>query len=1432
MLPGDLIQGEAELDNEDEVQLDEETGLPKGQRHPKGVGGGMAVSSDEEDEEDDEEALRVEGEGFIADDEDEEEPDGDEGETRDERQERRLREKKRRREARHIEENLDEDDLVLIGESHPEFVESPRFKRLKQNARDDTDRAISRGLEDIFSDEDGAEKDVDDVAGRYGRPRRDDRALLNEFDDFIEEDEMTDEEGQGERSELPKVARPRPTPYGLDTAMAAGLDQETIDLIEAAFGNGDDYDWSLALEEPPASDDNRKQKTELKDVFEHSQLVEKLLTKEDDRIRATDEPERFQLARAPFKDLVMTEDQMKEEALWIARMMPKRRLAEELMEPFRKAVAKVLEFFLVDDVEVPFVFQHRKDYLIHAAKVALTPDPNHPDAPQYIVNAEKLLNQNDLWQILDYDIKFRALVSKRNTLEATYGMLRQIASIDDPIFDQMLPAAETMEELQDLQDYLYFQYTSQLKDIKLTNGTATQRTQRRPGVHKSLFERVRNGKVYRLVRAFGITADAFAQNASKEGRRQYADDPNELPDNMADAVDLLDPPEFSTGALVLKAAKAMFAEEIAMNPKMRRVTRQAYYMSGIVDCVRTDRGLKLIDEQHQYYEFKYLRNQQLSDIARQPDMFLRMLEAELNGLVQVTIRLQNEAEFKKQLYNVLASDNFSEVADAWNAQRKEVLEMALARLHTIMAKGVMENLKTRCEDEIAALCRDEFSKKLDQAPFKPAGMSIGTIPRVLALSCGGGSVSNDAVCWAWVEEDGRVLENGKFMDLRTDEGAKQDFVELVQRRKPDVIGVAGFTVETRDLVLDLEKIIQDEDLRGAEYTDLETGDETSKKLDVVMVNDEVARLYHASERAAADFPRIPPLTRYCVALAKYLQNPMKEYASLGKDIVSVSFHPSQKLVPAEKILKQLESALVDMVNLCGVDINEAAADPYTASLLPFVCGLGPRKAIYVLRAVNFNGGYVPSRDELVGDQEGTKMQVVGPRVWNNCASFLYMDYDSSELSSEYLDNTRVHPEDYELGRKMAADALELDEEDIKAEIDDAGPGAVVRKLIKDEAQEKVNDLILEEYAEQLERNFNQKKRATLETIRAELQLPYEELRRNFALLSTDEIFTMLTGETRETLCQGMTVPVAIKRILNQERQLGVVLDCGVRSLVPEHEIFDWPNQEIPLNQRFAPHQMVQAKILSLSRSQFEASLSLREDVVRRPYRRQFDRMPDEWDEAQEERDKETLQEKSEQTERTQRVIKHPLFRPFNSAQAEEYLGSQSRGDAVIRPSSKGLDHIAITWKVSDNVYQHIDVLELDKDSEFSVGRTLKIGGRYIYSDLDELIVNHIKAMSRKVDEMTLHEKYQNGTKAETERWLTTYTEANPKRSVYVFCLNSKHPGYFHLCFKAGQRAQLSSWPVKVIPNAFEMRNNAYPDMRALCNGFKLMFSNMHGLKGL
>ena len=76
-----------------------------------------------------------------------------------------------------------------------------------------------------------------------------------------------------------------------------------------------------------------------------------------------------------------------------------------------------------------------------------------------------------------------------------------------------------------------------------------------------------------------------------------------------------------------------------------------------------------------------------------------------------------------------------------------------------------------------------------------------------------------------------------------------------------------------------------------------------------------------------------------------------------------------------------------------------------------------------------------------------------------------------------------------------------------------------------------------------------------------------------------------------------------------------------------------------------------------------------------------------------------------------------------------------------------------------------------------------------------------------------------------EKWLTTYIDANPNRSTYAFCLDTKHPGYFYLCFKASRGSKVNAWMIRVIPHAYELLKSQYPDMRALCNGFKLRYQS-------
>lgn len=57
----------------------------------------------------------------------------------------------------------------------------------------------------------------------------------------------------------------------------------------------------------------------------------------------------------------------------------------------------------------------------------------------------------------------------------------------------------------------------------------------------------------------------------------------------------------------------------------------------------------------------------------------------------------------------------------------------------------------------------------------------------------------------------------------------------------------------------------------------------------------------------------------------------------------------QDSLSREELLSALNLEFVNRVNEVGVDVNRAIANPHTAVLAQFICGLGPRKGAALLR---------------------------------------------------------------------------------------------------------------------------------------------------------------------------------------------------------------------------------------------------------------------------------------------------------------------------------------------------------------------------------------------------------------------------------------------------------------------------------------------------
>lgn len=436
-------------------------------------------------------------------------------------------------------------------------------------------------------------------SGRRDRDA-DGRGALDEFDDFIEEDDISDDGHRAGSEDEMRVAgrrRDRRGQRGYDMQGMAGLREGAMSDMQDIFGTGEEYDFALVTENDEAlAIEEGTRELGIHDVFEPSELAEKLLTEEDHLIKWKDVPERFQIARKQFEHLKIGQEELVEEGTYITtQMLLKRQIEQDFEEPFAKAVKHVLDFIAVENYEVPFIIQHRKDYLIHAEKIYQTHQGE--GEPPYELVTRKMLVQDDLWEIVELDIKFRHILDKRNAFLALYTKLKEIASVEDQIIEDRLNSFENVDHYTDLHDYLQFRYQSQLKDISLTNGNGAGH--RRPGSSKTVFERIRNGKVYGLVNSFGISAEQFATNVSVNKKREFAEDPEDEPLNIAAA--FTDSPEFPTASAALQAAKVMMAEEIFTDPRMRKALRGKWFTLGLIHVDVTDKGVKQIDEQHQYY---------------------------------------------------------------------------------------------------------------------------------------------------------------------------------------------------------------------------------------------------------------------------------------------------------------------------------------------------------------------------------------------------------------------------------------------------------------------------------------------------------------------------------------------------------------------------------------------------------------------------------------------------------------------------------------------------------------------------------------------------------------------------------------------------------------------------------------------------------------
>lgn len=169
----------------------------------------------------------------------------------------------------------------------------------------------------------------------------------------------------------------------------------------------------------------------------------------------------------------------------------------------------------------------------------------------------------------------------------------------------------------------------------------------------------------------------------------------------------------------------------------------------------------------------------------------------------------------------------------------------------------------------------------------------------------------------------------------------------------------------------------------------------------IIANEAGASVYSASELAREELPDLDVTIRGAVSIARRIQDPLAE--SVKIDPKSIGVGQYQHDVNQKDLSTALDTVVDSVVNYVGVDLNTASA-----SLLQHVSGLTAATAANIIAYRNENGPF-HNRQELLS------VNRLGPATFTQCAGFLRIKH-----GDEPLDNTSVHPESYDLAKKIAA----------------------------------------------------------------------------------------------------------------------------------------------------------------------------------------------------------------------------------------------------------------------------------------------------------------------------------------------------------------------------------------------------------------------------
>ncbi|MBW6408872.1 Tex family protein [Clostridium weizhouense] len=430
-----------------------------------------------------------------------------------------------------------------------------------------------------------------------------------------------------------------------------------------------------------------------------------------------------------------------------------------------------------------------------------------------------------------------------------------------------------------------------------------------------------------------------------------------------------------TSGEAIQGALDIIAENISDEAKYRKYIRELVIREGNIES-------KGDSDQPTPYEMYYDYSEAVNKIP--PHRILAINRGEKEKILNVKITI-NEEKIITYLERNILKGNLT-----LDEQLKLAIKDSLKRLiYPSIEREIRSELTDIGEEGAIKIFKENLKALLLQAPIK------GKV--VMGYDPGFRTGCKIAI----LDATGKFLENTAVyptLPKKDIEGTKKILKALIAKHNVDVISLGNGTAsrESEEVIAEMISEIKKE---------------TGKELAYVIVSEAGASVYSASELATKEYPDLDVTVRGAISIGRRLQDPLAELVKIDPKAIGVGQY--QHDVTPKKLEESLAGVVEDSVNTVGVDLNIA-----TPSLLNHISGINATIAKNIVEYREEVGKFT-SRKELL------KVKRLGKKVYEQCAGFLRVDD-----SKEPLDNTSVHPESYDIAKKLI-ELLGYDKKDLK-----------------------------------------------------------------------------------------------------------------------------------------------------------------------------------------------------------------------------------------------------------------------------------------------------------------------------------------------------------------------------------------------------------------